>query len=98
MVVTALLALGLMGQGPVEVPFRIADDALLVDCTVNGSHVSLMFDTGFGGNALVSDNVDIGPKAGTTTLRDFVGEFQSNTVKIKSFKIGSLNLDTTGMF
>jgi len=98
MLLTTLVAFGLLTQGPVEVPFRIADDALIVDATVNGSKVSLMFDTGFGGNALISDTVDIGPVAGKTTLRDFVGEFESNTVKIKTFKLGPMALDTTGMY
>jgi hypothetical protein len=96
---TLVVAMVATAQAPqVEVPFHVADDALIVDCTINGSKVSLMFDTGFGGNALISDTVDIGPIAGTTTLRDFVGEFESKTVKIKSFKIGALSLDATGMF
>jgi hypothetical protein len=81
----------------VEVPFRIAEDALVVDATINGSKVSLIFDTGFGGEALVSDAVDIGPVDGTAMLRDFVGEFSSKTVKIKSFKLGTMTLDPTGM-
>ena len=99
MVLLSVLALAAAAQTvPVEVPFRVADDAIMVDATVNGSKVSLMFDTGFGGNALISETVDIGPAAGTTTLRDFVGEFQSKTVKIKSFKLGSMSIDPTGMF
>ena len=99
MLFASLLALRLISaQSPVEVPFRIADDALLVDATINGSPVSLVFDTGFGGDALVSDTVDIGPVSGTTTLRDFIGEFDAKTVKIKSFRLGPMSLDPKGMF
>lgn len=95
---TALATTLLFRQAPpIEVPFRIAEDALIVDATINGSKVALVFDTGFGGCALISDEVDIGPSNGTTTLRDFVGEFESKTVKIKSFMLGPLSLDTTGM-
>jgi hypothetical protein len=98
MVLLSALALALVQQtGPIEVPFRIADDALLVDAVINGSKVSLIFDTGFGGDALVSDTVDIGPASGTTTLRDFVGLLQAKTVKIKSFKLGAISLDPSGM-
>lgn len=97
MLLSSLLAIGFLAQSPIEVPFRIADDALLVDATINGSKVSLMFDTGFGGDALVSDTVDIGPATGRMTLRDFVGEFDAKTVKIKSFKLGSIALNATGM-
>src|SRR4051812_2042446 len=97
MLLTSLVAYGLLAQGAVEVPFRIADDALVVDATVNGSKLSLVFDTGFGGSALVSDTVDIGPTSGTTTLQDFVGEFEAKTVKIKTFKLGPMTIDPTGM-
>src|SRR5438105_649177 len=82
---------------PIEVPFRISEDAIMVDALVNGSKVSLLFDTGFGGSVLISDSVDIGPSTGTTTLRDFVGEFDAKTVKIKTLKLGQMTIDSSGM-
>src|SRR5438309_11488267 len=95
---TALAALLISRQtSPIEVPFRIADDALMVDATVNGSKVSLIFDTGFGGSVLISDTVDIGPPSGTTTLQDFVGQFQARTVKVKSLKLGPMSIESSGM-
>lgn len=71
-----------------EVPFRIGDDAIIVDVTVNGCKASLMFDTGFGGGVVMGDNLDIGKPSGTTTLKDFVGTFEAKTVAIKTLKIG----------
>lgn len=82
---------------PVEVPFEIADDALIVKAEVNGAPVSLLFDTGFGGSVLVSDSIDIGTPSGTTRLKDFVGEFDAKTVKVKSLRLGSLTIDSAGM-
>src|SRR5437016_8455413 len=82
---------------PVEVPFEVADDALIVKAQVNGAPVSLMFDTGFGGSVLVSDSIDIGPASGTTRLKDFVGEFDAKTVKVKSLRLGTLTIDSSNM-
>ncbi len=97
-VAAALAALVLRGQNaPIEIPFRIADDALLVDVTVNDTKVSLVFDTGFGGTVLVDDKVDIGPSGGSTVLRDFVGEFEAKTVKITSLKLGPITIPSAGM-
>jgi len=97
-VAAALAALALRSQvAPIEIPFRIADDALLVDATVNDSKVALVFDTGFGGSVLVDETVDIGPAAGTTVLRDFVGEFEAKTVKITSLKLGPVTIPSAGM-
>ena len=42
---TLALALLIGVQTPNEVPFRIADDAIVVDATVNGKKASFMFDT-----------------------------------------------------
>lgn len=82
---------------PIEVPFQIADDALIVKAEVNGVPVSLLFDTGFGGSLLISDSIDIGPASGTTRLKDFVGEFDAKTVKVKSLRLGPLSMDTGHM-
>lgn len=99
---TALLALSLVAalQGssaPIEVPFRIGSDAIIVDTTVNGRKLSLMFDTGFGGAIVHSAGINLGKATGTMTLRDFVGEFEAETTDIKSFKLGSVEIDPSGM-
>jgi hypothetical protein len=89
-----LLALTLLPQSaPVEVPFRLGDDAIVVDAQVNGRKVSLMFDTGFSGTVVLNASVNIGATTGVMNLRDFVGTFQASTVKIKTFKLGSMNID-----
>jgi predicted aspartyl protease len=93
---TAILFLGVT-QKPVEVPFRAGEESLIVDATVNGKPVSLMFDTGFGGAVDVSNTINVGEPTGTMTLRDFVGEMEAETVKIKSLKLGSKLIDSTGM-
>lgn len=91
------LALFSLRQSAIEVPFKIGEDALIVDATVNGKPVSLMFDTGFGGAVDVSSTIDLGEPTGKMTLRDFVGEMEVNTVKIKSLKLGGKKIDPTGM-
>jgi len=71
-----------------EVPFRIADDAIVVDVEINGKSASLMFDTGFSGAVVIGDTVNLGKPTGKVQLRDFVGSFEAKTTKIESLKIG----------
>lgn len=100
MVLSTLAALALSHQAtpPVaSVPFRIAEDAIIVDAAVNGRTVSLMFDTGFGAAIDVSDDVNIGKQTGWINLQDFVGTFRAPTVKINTLKLGNKSIDTTGM-
>lgn len=93
-----VFAVVLASLGPVdEVPFRIGDDAIIVDVTVNGRSASLMYDTGFGGSVVLAENLDIGKATGTMNLRDFVGQFEAKTVPIKSMKIGQRTVTATGM-
>lgn len=95
-----LAALYLVNQVPsgvVEVPFRIGEDAIIVDAVVNGRKASLMFDTGFSGSVVLDENINIGPATGTMTLRDFVGEFQAKTVKIKTLKLGDKLIENDDM-
>jgi hypothetical protein len=94
--ITPLIALALAAQ-TVEVPFHIAEDAIIVDASVNNASVSLMFDTGFSGSVIVSDVIDIGKPTGVMNLRDFVGQFQAKTVKVKSLKLGQKTIDPEGM-
>ncbi len=72
----------------IEVPFRLGDDAIIVDAKVNGRKVSLMFDTGFSGWVVCDANINLGKTTGKMTLRDFVGEFEVDTVKINSLTLG----------
>ncbi|HRI45056.1 MAG TPA: PDZ domain-containing protein [Fimbriimonadaceae bacterium] len=97
MSLTALVALAIGLQSPVEVPFRIGDHAIIVDAMVNGKKVSCMFDTGFTGAFVVNDEISLGPPSGTMNLQDFVGRFTRKTVKVNSLKLGSLTIDPTGM-
>lgn len=50
--IATLLLAGAQAGGRVEVPFRLGEDAIVVDAEVNGKKVSLMFDTGFGGSVV----------------------------------------------
>jgi hypothetical protein len=95
--VTAAVALSPAQAAPIEVPFHIADDAMIVDAEVNGRKVSLMFDTGFSGSVVLNDTINIGPATGTMTLQDFVGTFQAKTVKMKTLKLGDKPVNAEGM-
>ena len=75
-------------QKPVEVPFRVGERAMIVDATINGRTIALMFDTGFGGHVVVGDHINLGKPTGKMTLRDFVGQLEADTVKITSMKLG----------
>ena len=75
-----------------DVPFYNTENAIVVDAVVNGRPVSLMFDTGFSGTVVVSSSVDVGPSTGKMTLRDFVGELEANTVKLKSLQLGAKSI------
>lgn len=76
-------------QDRVEVPFRLGENAIIVDAALNDRKLSFMFDTGFGGAFVVDHNISLGKPTGKMTLRDFVGEFQADTVKLKSVALGS---------
>lgn len=82
---------------PVEVPFRLGEDAIIADAIVNGRKVSCMFDTGFSGAFVLSDNINIGQASGTMTLRDFVGELQAQTVPIRTLALGAQQVNAQGM-
>lgn len=95
LIVAALPAPGL--TAPVEVPFRIAEDAIVVDAVVNGKKISCMFDTGFSGAFVLTDTINIGKPTGRMRLRDFVGEFEAKTVKIETLKLGEMSLPSDDM-
>lgn len=79
-----------------EVPFVATDQAIIVEAVINGHKVNCMFDTGFGGTVVLSDAVDLGKPTGKMYLRDFVGQFQVDTVRITSMKLGEKPIDPKG--
>ena len=78
-----------------EVPFIIGDHAIIVPAKVNGRKLSLMFDTGFGGHVVCDDSTNLGKVTGTMGLKDFVGQFEVETVKINSLKLGEKSIPVT---
>ncbi|MCE9558146.1 MAG: PDZ domain-containing protein [Armatimonadetes bacterium] len=93
LVATSLLTQGAAQVKPIIVPFHMAETAMIVDATVNGVQGSFMFDTGFGGTFILGEEMNVGKATGTMTLRDFVGEFQAKTVKVKTLSIGDVKID-----
>lgn len=87
-----LLQYGQAVTSPVSIPFKIADNAIVVDVTVNGKKTSCMFDTGFSGYFLLNDSLNVGKPSGAMTLKDFVGTFQASTIKLNSVKFGEFNV------
>lgn len=95
----ALTSTLLLAQQPApiaEIPFRIGDDAIIADATVNGINVSCMFDTGFSGSFVLNESVNVGKADGSMTLVDFVGSFEASTVSIKNLKMGPLTVPAQG--
>ncbi len=93
----AIIACAGTSQGAVEVPFKLGDNAIIVDATVNGRKVALMFDTGFSGAVVLASGINIGKPTGTMVLRDFVGQFEAPTVKITSLKLGAKSIEPEDM-
>lgn len=87
----ALLLAGFSGQTTADaaVPFRLAESAIVVDATINGKKVPLVFDSGFGDWVQVEDSVGIGKSTGTETLNSFLGPFEADAVPLKTLKIGA---------
>jgi hypothetical protein len=97
---TAALSFALLGAPvtkPIEVPFRMTDEAMIVDARVNGKDCSFMFDTGFSGAFVLDSAINLGPATGTMNLRDFVGQFEASTIDVKSLSIGALKVDAKDM-
>ncbi|HEY3782505.1 MAG TPA: PDZ domain-containing protein [Fimbriimonadaceae bacterium] len=90
LILSALAVMALSAQDTFEVPFKMGENAIIVDATVNNHPLSLLFDSGFAGSVVADDNINLGEPDGTINLRDFVGQFQAKTVKIKSLKLGSV--------
>lgn len=87
----ATLLLSTTQAGPLaEVPFRVGERAIIVDSFVNGKQVSCMFDTGFSGSYVIGPHIDLGKPTGKMNLKDFVGVFEANTIKVNSLKLGAL--------
>lgn len=82
---------------PIFIPFRVAENGIIVDVEVNGRKISAMFDTGFTGALTLNDSIDIGKPTGEGRVRDFVGESTVKTVAIKSFALGGHKLNVPDM-
>lgn len=79
--------------GPLaEVPFKVGDDAIIATLDVNGKTVHTMFDTGFSGSFIIGPHIDLGKPTGKMGLKDFVGVFEANTIKVSSLKMGALTM------
>lgn len=84
----ALLVLNAQTAAPAfEVPFKVTEDAMIVNATVNGANVSLMVDTGFSGYVMLKDGIDVGKPTGEQQLRDFVGKYTATTTDLTSLQI-----------
>ena len=95
---TTALLLGIAALAkadPIEIPFRVGEDAMIVDVEVNGKKISCMFDTGFSGSFVLSDEVNVGKATGTTRIQDFVGVAEMKTVPIKSVKLAGKDIVQT---
>lgn len=88
MLLSATLLILTQASKPLEVPFRIGENAIIVDATVNQRKLSFMFDTGFSGALVIDSQINIGKASGNMKLRDFVGEFDARTVPVKSLSLG----------
>lgn len=104
MFVPILAACALLRQSPPtsaavvdEVPFDVDVDTIVVPATIHGHPLRLIFDTGFSGDAVVDDSIDMGKPAGYMTLRDFVGEFHEPYYKINELKLGSKTIKNSDM-
>lgn len=86
---TSLLAALTLTQSATELPFRLGENAIIVDASLNDRKLSFMFDTGFSGAFVVDHNISLGKPTGKMTLRDFVGEFNADTVKLNSVQLGA---------
>jgi hypothetical protein len=77
----------------IEAPFTIADSAIVIDVTVNDKPVSVMFDTGFAGEFVLSSHLKLGKATGKITLQDFVGAFDASTVDVNSLSVAGNVVD-----
>lgn len=89
----SLFAALALAQAPVEVPFRLGENAIIVDAVLNDRKLSFMFDTGFGGAFVVDNNINLGKATGKMNLRDFVGEFEAETIKLKTVQLGGRKME-----
>ncbi len=92
----AFASLAFLGKqtAPQFVPFKMAETAMIVDATVNGKKVALMFDTGFGGAIICDNSINLGKPTGKMAMRDFVGELDAPAVRITSLAIGDKTIKT----
>ncbi len=89
-ILAALALSGLQSAPLAEIPFRIGENAIIVDVKVNGKLVSCMFDSGFSGAVVIGPHIDLGKPTGKISLKDFVGVFEANTLRVTQLELGAL--------
>lgn len=100
--ITSIVATWALSQAnpitqPVEVPFRVVENAIVVDAQVNGHNVAAVFDTGFSGAFALTESIDFGKPSGSVGVRDFVGTHSTPVYDVKSLKLGGLSLTPADM-
>jgi len=80
-----------------EVPFEIDVNSMVVPATIHGHALRLIFDTGFSGDAVVDESIDMGKPAGKMMLRDFVGEFSESYYKVDEVMLGAKTIKNPDM-
>jgi hypothetical protein len=93
----ALALVPAQGAQDTEIPFQITEHAIIAHATVNGKPVSCMFDTGFSGSFVIGPHIDLGKPTGKMNLKDFVGVFEANTIKVTELQLGPLKAQHDGM-
>ncbi len=78
-----------------EVPFEIDGSTMVVPATIKGHQLRLIFDTGFGGDAVVDDTIEFGKPTGMMTLRDFVGNLEVPYYTVKDISLGNKKINST---
>lgn len=80
-----------------EVPFDVDVSCIVVPASIHGHPLRLIFDTGFSGDAVVDDSIDLGKPSGTMRLQDFVGEFPEPYYTVDSVMLGDKLIKSPGM-
>jgi hypothetical protein len=102
MVTTAVVAAWTAVQvsavtSPLEIPFRVVENAIIIDAEVNGHKVATVFDTGFSGAFALTESIDFGKPSGTIGVRDFVGTRATSVYDVKKVKFGAVELAPKNM-
>lgn len=95
--ISTVLAASIAAEPIAEIPFRVAEQAIIVDAKVNGKDVALMFDSGFSGAFVIGPHLNLGEPTGKMNLQDFVGVFSADTIKVTSVEMASFKFEPEDM-